>query len=467
MIETNLTSAFVVGREAAKRMIPRGRGKIINIGSLTSELARATVAPYTVAKGGIKMLTRAMTAEWAAHNIQANAIGPGYMLTDMNQALIDNPSFDAWVKGRTPAGRWGKPDELIGTAVFLARPHPTTSAARSSMSTAAWFPFSNLRLSSRRQASEAKHSIRPVRRIAIPAAMLGAAGMAQAQDIKERSIKFAFANTADSAHGAGRQAVRRGGRAEERRQAEGQALSRRHAGRRAVVASAMQGGTIEMSMMGPGLLTGMDKEFGVFDTPFLFDNFKEVDAALDGPVGKKLLDKLPAKGLVGLSYWDHGFRILTNSKRPIAKLEDIQGLKIRVQQIPVFIESFNALGANAVPMPFPELYGALETKAVDGQENPFVSVEVTKFYEVQKYASTTRHAYSPLLVLASKKFWDQLSERRAQDPARRGQRGEALRAPGLARHGRQGGRDAEGQGHGRSPRCRRRSARACATSSSR
>jgi gluconate 5-dehydrogenase len=120
VIETNLTSAFVVGREAARRMIPRKRGKVINIGSLTSELARATVAPYTVAKGGIKMLTRAMTAEWAPHNIQTNAIGPGYMLTDMNQALIDNPSFDAWVKGRTPAGRWGKPEELVGTAVFLA-----------------------------------------------------------------------------------------------------------------------------------------------------------------------------------------------------------------------------------------------------------------------------------------------------------------------------------------------------------
>lgn len=120
VIETNLTSAFIVGREAARRMIPRRRGKVINIGSLTSELARATVAPYTVAKGGIKMLTRAMTAEWAPHNVQANAIGPGYMLTDMNQALINDASFDNWVKGRTPAGRWGKPDELIGVAVFLA-----------------------------------------------------------------------------------------------------------------------------------------------------------------------------------------------------------------------------------------------------------------------------------------------------------------------------------------------------------
>lgn len=120
VIDTNLTSAFLLGREAARRMIPRGRGKIINIGSLTSELARATVIPYTVAKGGIRLLTKGMAAEWGRHGIQANAIGPGYMLTDMNEALTSNPEFDAWVKGRTPAGRWGRPDELVGTAVYLA-----------------------------------------------------------------------------------------------------------------------------------------------------------------------------------------------------------------------------------------------------------------------------------------------------------------------------------------------------------
>ncbi|WP_342596090.1 SDR family oxidoreductase [Salinicola lusitanus] len=120
VLDTNLTSAFVVGREAARRMVERGQGKIINIGSLTSELARATVAPYTVAKGGVKMLTKAMAAEWGGLGIQANAIGPGYMLTDMNEALTSNPEFDAWVKGRTPAGRWGKPEELIGTVVYLA-----------------------------------------------------------------------------------------------------------------------------------------------------------------------------------------------------------------------------------------------------------------------------------------------------------------------------------------------------------
>ncbi len=120
VIDTNLTSAFLVGREAARRMAERGSGKIINIGSLTSELARATVAPYTVAKGGIKMLTKAMAAEWAEKGIQANAIGPGYMITDMNEALLANPEFDSWVKARTPARRWGRPEELAGTVIYFA-----------------------------------------------------------------------------------------------------------------------------------------------------------------------------------------------------------------------------------------------------------------------------------------------------------------------------------------------------------
>lgn len=120
ILDVNLTSAFLLGREAARRMIPRGQGKIINIGSLLSGLARATVAPYAVSKGGIKMLTQSMAVEWAASGIQANAIGPGYMLTDMNQALASNAEFDQWVKARTPAQRWGQANELVGAAVFLA-----------------------------------------------------------------------------------------------------------------------------------------------------------------------------------------------------------------------------------------------------------------------------------------------------------------------------------------------------------
>lgn len=121
VIDTNLTGAFIVARAAARRMIARGTGgKIINIGSLTSEAARATVAPYTAAKGGIKMLTRAMAAEGARFDIQANAIGPGYIAIDMNAALLQDAAFDAWVKNSNPAQRWGQPEELTGTAVYLA-----------------------------------------------------------------------------------------------------------------------------------------------------------------------------------------------------------------------------------------------------------------------------------------------------------------------------------------------------------
>ena len=121
IIDTNLTSAFLVGREAGKRMISRKQGgKIINIGSLTSTAARASIAPYTAAKGGIKMLTQSMAAEWAEHNIQVNAIGPGYMTTELTQPLVDDPEFDIWIKARTPARRWGAPKDLAGAAIFLS-----------------------------------------------------------------------------------------------------------------------------------------------------------------------------------------------------------------------------------------------------------------------------------------------------------------------------------------------------------
>jgi tripartite ATP-independent transporter DctP family solute receptor len=153
----------------------------------------------------------------------------------------------------------------------------------------------------------------------------------------------------------------------------------------------------------------MIKDFGLLDLPFLFNDYKEVDAVLDGPVGRRMLDKLPEKGLIGLAYWDHGFRNVTNSKRPITKAEDLHGIKIRVIQIPLFIEMFNAMGANAVPMPFPELYSALESKALDGQENPLATIEASKFFEVQKFVSLTQHVYNPLVTIFSKKTWDKLS----------------------------------------------------------
>jgi gluconate 5-dehydrogenase len=120
VIETNLMAVFLVGQAVGRRMVGRGRGKIINIASEMSELARPTVGAYAAAKGGVKMLTQAMCADWAPHGVQANGIAPGFFSTELNRALAENPEFDAWLRGRTPAGRWGEVDELVGAAVFLA-----------------------------------------------------------------------------------------------------------------------------------------------------------------------------------------------------------------------------------------------------------------------------------------------------------------------------------------------------------
>jgi gluconate 5-dehydrogenase len=123
VIDVNLTGAFVVAQAVARRMIARGAGgKIVNLCSLMSEAARPTTGNYTAAKGGLKLLTKAMAVEWGRHGIQANGIGPGYILTDLTRHLAAQPDFDAWVKSRTPAGRWGSPDDLVGAAVFLSAP---------------------------------------------------------------------------------------------------------------------------------------------------------------------------------------------------------------------------------------------------------------------------------------------------------------------------------------------------------
>ena len=122
LLRVNIESAFLVGKAVAKGMIARKAGKIINICSVQSELGRPSIAPYTATKGAIKMLTKGMCADWAKHGIQVNAIGPGYFKTPLNQALVDNPEFSSWLEKRTPAGRWGDVDELIGAAIFLASP---------------------------------------------------------------------------------------------------------------------------------------------------------------------------------------------------------------------------------------------------------------------------------------------------------------------------------------------------------
>lgn len=172
---------------------------------------------------------------------------------------------------------------------------------------------------------------------------------------------------------------------------------------------ALRAGTQEMVITSSSPLVGIMPELGVFDLPFLFSNEKEADTVLDGTFGKYISDKLPGFGVVNLSYWENGFRNLTNSKRAVSKAEELTGLKVRVMQNNIFLDSFKSMGANATPMAFGEVFAALETHAIDGQENPLVTIDTSKMYEVQKYLTMTRHAYTPFLVLYSKKLWDQLS----------------------------------------------------------
>ena len=173
--------------------------------------------------------------------------------------------------------------------------------------------------------------------------------------------------------------------------------------------SALQGGTLEMVSMNSGILASQVKEFAIYDFPFMFTNSKEADAVLDGPFGQKMHARLEAKGLIGLAYYELGFRNITNSKRPINKVADLEGLKLRVIPNPINVDWVKALGANPTPLPFPEVYAALEQKAIDGQENPVTVINANKLFEVQKHMVLSNHQYNPQSVLISKKFWDGLT----------------------------------------------------------
>ena len=242
----------------------------------------------------------------------------------------------------------------------------------------------------------------------VAATAFGAAGLAGAQ-VKERNIKFAFQNQTGHPQAQGAQKF-----AELVAQKSGNKLTVKlfpggTLGGDLQTVSALQGGTVEMTVLNAGILSAQVKEFAVYDFPFLFGNAKEADAVTDGAFGKKLLAKLEEKQMHGLGYWDLGFRNLTNSRRAVAKADDIAGLKVRVIQSPIYIDLFNTLGANATPMPFPELYPALEQRVVDGQENPNTVILSSRFAEVQKHLTETRHIYNPQALIISKKFWDTLS----------------------------------------------------------
>jgi tripartite ATP-independent transporter DctP family solute receptor len=173
--------------------------------------------------------------------------------------------------------------------------------------------------------------------------------------------------------------------------------------------ASVRGGVLQMTGPSTTPVATIVKEMGMLDFPFVFADAREADAVLDGSFGQVLLDKLPANDLVGLAYMENGFRNTTNSRRPLNTADDYAGLKIRVQQNPVFIDTFNTLGANAVPMPQTEVYTALETGAIDAYEGAVVNIAAFKFQEVQEHLTIDRHAYTPFVVLVGKKFWDGLS----------------------------------------------------------
>lgn len=173
--------------------------------------------------------------------------------------------------------------------------------------------------------------------------------------------------------------------------------------------SAMQGGTLDFIIGNVSLLAGNVKEMLIFELPYLFGTAQEADAVVDGPIGKKLFDKLPAKSLVGLAYWELGFRQF-HTKKPVNKAADIERLKIRAFQTPVYIDFIKAAGANGVPMPFTETYTALEQGAVDGMTNPLINMVDGKFYEVTKNVTITNHIYNPQWIGISKRTWDKLSD---------------------------------------------------------
>jgi tripartite ATP-independent transporter DctP family solute receptor len=230
-----------------------------------------------------------------------------------------------------------------------------------------------------------------------------------AQDIQERTIHWGHLNNTDHPVSKGVQkfteivAAKSGGKLKIKE------FPANQLGTEQQQQSALRGGTQEMQSPATTSLVGIVKDFGLIDFPFIVSTPQQADALLDGPLGTALLAKLPEKDLIGLGFWDLGFRNVTNSRRPITKGEDLSGIKIRVIPNPVYLETFKTFGANPVPLSFSELYSALETRTVDGQENPFSVILSNKFNEVQKYLSVTNHTYSTNIILVGKKFWDKLS----------------------------------------------------------
>jgi TRAP-type transport system periplasmic protein len=180
------------------------------------------------------------------------------------------------------------------------------------------------------------------------------------------------------------------------------------------IIAAARGGTLDIALTGNPFFTGLAPQLNALDLPFLFRERRHVAAVLDGPIGDRLRGELEGANLRVLGFWDIGFRNVTNSRRPVSAPADIRGLKIRTTPNPAHIKAFQLLGANPVPMPFTELFTALETRTVDGQENPTTLILNARFFEVQRHLSLTRHAYTAGILAMSKGRWEALPEAQRQ-----------------------------------------------------
>ena len=239
-------------------------------------------------------------------------------------------------------------------------------------------------------------------RITRRTALAGAAALAacpivsvQAQEVQERTIRWGHLNNSDHPISFGVQkvaeilAAKSGGKLKIREFPASQL------GNEMQMQSAVRGGTQEMVSVSTTSMATVIKDFGVLDFPFIVGSVEQAEALILGPFGKAMLESMTEKDMIGLGYWGLGFRNVTNSTRPITKLEDFSGLKLRVIPNPVYLDTFKAFKANPVPMNFGEVYTALETKTIDGQENPYSVILSNKFYEVQKYLTVTNHVYAP------------------------------------------------------------------------
>ena len=235
--------------------------------------------------------------------------------------------------------------------------------------------------------------------------VVSAGASAQTAPIK---LRFSHShNTTDSQHIAALEFAKK---VKERTQGaiEIQVYPNNQLGNDVSMVAGVRGGTIDIGATGTPFLSGIVPRLNALDTPYIFENPKHVEKVMDGQVGRSLLDELGGFQLKGLSFWEIGFRCLANSKRPITKAEDIKGLKIRTTPNPAHIKAFQLLGAAPQPMPYAEVFSALETKAIDGHENPPNVMLSSKMYEVQKYLSLTRHAYTALVVFMNKGKFESL-----------------------------------------------------------